>query len=311
MKNKWKYCIAIIMAGSLGFIFMPIVEFGYTDLSASDILYLGFSENGDSMILDELTDILRTYISPYVNLLIAFLVLSVVTAVFTVVIKGRNAFIAAAGGQVVVIGIAAVFCSEIYSQVQELKNIIGFFGMGMDFGICDYTVILWVAVQIVIFGLIIVGWKESGLKSAVPVKREVMPEEFQKREDSRERMQRTVMQRRQQESPQRFPEQPDFEGAIRGTRENYPGKIYMMKDRELLYLCREQGRIVIREYEPKERACAELYFVREYQEYCLRPLAKQTVFLASGQPLGGNRLYYLPRETEIYIEKKADMFVLA
>ena len=47
---------------------------------------------------------------------------------------------------------------------------------------------------------------------------------------------------------------------------------------------------------------AKIYYISEYQEYCVEPLEMRTVLLKSGQPLGANRLYYLPRGTEISIK---------
>ena len=35
-----------------------------------------------------------------------------------------------------------------------------------------------------------------------------------------------------------------------------------------------------------------------------------TIFLTSGQPLGKNRFYYLPRGTEIYIKDQTNKFKL-
>ena len=51
-----------------------------------------------------------------------------------------------------------------------------------------------------------------------------------------------------------------------------------------------------------------IYYVSQYEEYCIQPLQTMTIFLTSGQPLGKNRFYYLPRGTEIYIKDQTNKF---
>ena len=56
---------------------------------------------------------------------------------------------------------------------------------------------------------------------------------------------------------------------------------------------------------------AEVYYVAEYQEYCVKPMRKLAVFLESGQPLGAGREYRLPRGMKICMVGKEEVFTLA
>ena len=56
---------------------------------------------------------------------------------------------------------------------------------------------------------------------------------------------------------------------------------------------------------------AGVYFIGDYNEYCVEPYEKSAVFLESGQPLGKGRKYYLPRGTRVYVKDKNNQFTLA
>lgn len=85
-------------------------------------------------------------------------------------------------------------------------------------------------------------------------------------------------------------------------------KVLVLKDRKEVYItndneiniCRSQQGLVL----------GNIYYVSQYEEYCIQPLQTMTIFLTSGQPLGKNRFYYLPRGTEIYIKDQTNKFKL-
>ena len=95
-----------------------------------------------------------------------------------------------------------------------------------------------------------------------------------------------------------------FEGMILNTNQ----KVLILKDRKEVHIvdgdridiCRnKQGTIL-----------GYIYYVSQYEEYCIQPLQTMTIFLESGQPLGKNRFYYLPRGTEIYIKDQLNKYKL-
>ena len=95
-----------------------------------------------------------------------------------------------------------------------------------------------------------------------------------------------------------------FEGMILNTNE----KILILKDRKEVHIvdgdridiCRNKQGIIL----------GNIYYVSQYEEYCIQPLQTMTIFLESGQPLGKNRFYYLSRGTEIYIKDQLNKYKL-
>ena len=90
----------------------------------------------------------------------------------------------------------------------------------------------------------------------------------------------------------------------------YAGKVYPLKDKTEVFFFLKEGEAVLSPYE-EEGAAAGVYYIKEYGEYCAEPFEKGMLFLASGQPLGKGRQYYLPRGTKIYVSDRKNTFTLA
>ena len=89
-------------------------------------------------------------------------------------------------------------------------------------------------------------------------------------------------------------EPKEFAGMIKNTNQ----QVLVLDDKIEVYAVNNGD---IERYE-EGNILAKIYYISEYQEYCVEPLEMRTVLLKSGQPLGANRLYYLPRGTEISIK---------
>lgn len=101
-----------------------------------------------------------------------------------------------------------------------------------------------------------------------------------------------------------------FEGAIVGEAGMYAGKVYSLTEMKEVFFREEEDQIVLSPYE-EEGNMAGVYFIGDYNEYCVEPYEKSAVFLESGQPLGKGRKYYLPRGTRVYVKDKNNQFTLA
>lgn len=135
-----------------------------------------------------------------------------------------------------------------------------------------------------------------------------MQEQQMKVQQERARMQeQQEMQRYQQASAGA---NAAFGGAIVGKAGLYTGKAYPLQDKYEVFFIEENFEVNLSEYE-EENALAGLYYIREYQEYCVDVRQGKTVYLSSGQPLGAGREYYLPRGTKVYIKEKKNLFELA
>lgn len=102
-----------------------------------------------------------------------------------------------------------------------------------------------------------------------------------------------------------------FHGAIIGKCSPYLGKAYLLQELTPVYVqAAEDGTIYLSE-ERMPGALASIYYVDQYQEYCVTPERKLHTYLESGQLLGAGRDYYLARGKVIYFDSENNRFQLA
>lgn len=99
-----------------------------------------------------------------------------------------------------------------------------------------------------------------------------------------------------------------FEGAVTGKGGIYQDKTLMLEERKAVFFHMEGDQIYTDQW--KEGASAGIWYVAQYEEYAVQPAKKKTVHLRSGQPLGKDRIYYLPRGMEIWIGSEKNRFLL-
>lgn len=95
-------------------------------------------------------------------------------------------------------------------------------------------------------------------------------------------------------------EYQEFHGAVLGENGRFRGKAYPLKYEEESFFVSDGADISISDREA-DTAIASVYYAEEYAEYCIRPMRRMSVFLESGQPLGRDRIYYLPRGMKIHV----------
>lgn len=102
----------------------------------------------------------------------------------------------------------------------------------------------------------------------------------------------------------------NFHGAVVGKSGIYHSKAYMLEDRVPVWFCGQHQPVLVTGSTGGE-GLVKIYYIAEYQEYCVIPMGRRMIFLESGQPLGAAREYYLPRGTEIYLLDNRFRFLLA
>ena len=102
----------------------------------------------------------------------------------------------------------------------------------------------------------------------------------------------------------------EFYGGIIGRSGKYRGYGYPLERKEQVFFQGYEEQVEISKVE-SGNSVASVFYVPEYDEYCLEPFYSLTCYLASGQPLGKERCYYLPRGTQIYIFDRNNHFELA
>ena len=101
----------------------------------------------------------------------------------------------------------------------------------------------------------------------------------------------------------------EFTGAVIGKNPSHNGQAFLLNDRQEVYFTFEQDSADI-SLTKNGDTLAAVYYISQYEEYCVIPFEYETVYLISGQPLGKDRRYFLPRGTEILIKYTNERFEL-
>lgn len=330
MKEKLKYLIALLLLGSVGMLFMPLVKISIVEFSFMGIMKIGLGNYNTNGISGEIAPFVHRYFESDVILFACFVTLILAGAFITAIIKGKKAYIAAIVSCVVNSLAALYICLYSKEKIIKVKSTIYFMGMDQYPKLSYSTIILWVISYIVIIALCIVGialWKTDKF----PETTQIMLEKFDLGKDSyesivnleeRDMFDERPMGEAENKLEQTSPEYidygkessnyriSDFNGVILGKVGFFEGMAFPLKEREEVFFYRKEGVVLIRD-KGKIEDLAGVYYVSEYQEYRINVLKQETVFLDSGQPLGKGRQYYLPRGSEIYITNRENQFILA
>lgn len=325
MKKILKYIIAVLIFVSAGTAFMPMASLAAFKLSVVDIIKLGLGKSGNFSFLQDIESLLTEYVKNYVYLLLILLIGIIAAAIFTALLPERNVYIVSIICQVMINVLAVVVYLQLKDKIGTVRSAVDFFGMGGNVKLYAAPVILWLILYLAAFALSIYGLLMKESEYTDEKNRVIMPESFHatrnpwhsSRENSGrgkmylERIRQLEDERKgQNQNPVDPLSYKDFEGAIVGKNGIYKNKAYLLKERVPVYFCKEGMRAFVSQ-KKMGTVLAILYYVLEYQEYCVIPEENGTVYLESGQPLGGKREYYLPRGIEIYLEDKNQMFILA
>ena len=99
-----------------------------------------------------------------------------------------------------------------------------------------------------------------------------------------------------------------FEGAVTGKEGSYKDRTLLLENRCEVFFHIEGEQIYVDQ--TPEGAEAGIWYIEQREEYAVQPAKTSTVYLKSGQPLGKNRIYYLPRGMQIWIASRKNSFLL-
>lgn len=319
MSKYLKYILAICFAGMLGVAFLPIIEVSIYRLSVFDILKMTLNGSQSIEFLKELQKVMYQYMFKYLILFAIAVALILIASVLCIIQKDEHVYKRSIICALIVNFYSSCVMLACYKSIETLDFSTNFFQTRPDISLYLITVFIWEMITLLIILISIMGIKMEKLKN-VEIKEDI-PELFQEDIHSFENqdimeedtpleleIQEEYKQYSKIEEGQQYMEdnyQSDvFEGMILNTNQ----KVLVLKDRKEVYItndneiniCRSQQGLVL----------GNIYYVSQYEEYCIQPLQTMTIFLTSGQPLGKNRFYYLPRGTEIYIKDQTNKFKL-
>lgn len=271
-------------------------------MSLWDIARLGMGKNGDSSLADSMDAVIKTYMKPYMSAMLVLLVLVIVTVILNCAIGGIGAYAAGMLGQIVMNGTAFIMYLNIKGKFHEIaESGYGFFSLGDYITFSGSSLVVWFALEIIAFALNVWGLLSGKKKKEMWIEREVFPDDIPQRNNYATG----------KDVVKSLNEEKEYFGAIVGLMGMYTAKAYELKKLELVNVAETGNLIVVQKESDAMGGLAQIYYIPQYSEYCVRPLQKLSVFMESGQPLGNVREYYLPRKTKIYFRNKSNLFELA
>ncbi len=326
MKEKLKYIVGALLACSLIAGFMPLIEVGAMKMSVMDILKIGVGNYGDTELIREVMELFKEYLRPSVITVIILIALILAGAFLTVVLDASKAYIAGIAGGVVNNILVIILGVTVKGKMDEVESAFSFFGLSSGIRFHLSTIVLWIILYAVVFGLSVFGMILKNGNKPVGRSQDIMPESLSDRTNpwnaSQDPKKQAYLDRigqleREREAAKKNTPpvreqtaEADFYGAISGGTGIYESKIYPLCEKVQIYFAKVGTDVYITP-ERGEDAVAGVYYVEEYEEYCVEPYEKNSFFLLSGQPLGAGRCYHLPRGIEVYIGDKSHAFVLA
>lgn len=270
--KNYRLAMIILLVCSLVTAFIYFIECEGTHFSVFNLLVIGLSPEGD----DPLIWIFRKFLL----LSILFVIFPIVESILLAIFRKIYAVIVGASAVVMNIIIGAFFMKLTANVAHELQDAHYYTNLNM------VPIIIWVLLYVLMLtatGIII--WhmltKERMLHRFAPGYDGAID---------------TLFVTPQQPRPQRV-----FSGAIIGVRGIYKGKGFaLMRNEEVLAGSHPSDDILIRGIE-EGITCFAIRYDLEKSEYYIRPFERSMVFLRSGQPLGKDRIYCIPRGMQIQV----------
>ena len=300
MKKGIKAILALCFLSVFGMFFMPLIEVSDAELSVFNILKISVQSGAsDSVeIINDLQTVIGTSMMQFIIMYGILVALVLIAVVLVTMLKGKTAYFSSIGMSLGINVYTSVTTLLLISKLKALMKSKLFYGTGITTPIVILTIAIWEMITILIILLSVLGLMFE--KNSEPeLKREELPIPAPIPNIKSEPIpfQETAPYQEQIYIPEEEPvvEEPkEFAGMIKNTNQ----QVLVLDDKVEVYAVNNGD---IERYE-EGNILAKIYYISEYQEYCVEPLEMRTVLLKSGQPLGANRLYYLPRGTEISIK---------
>lgn len=314
--KNMRYIVAGLFVVSALLGFMKIFQIAVVKVSLIDILKLGFGK-GNTVLMRQLAGVVAEYMKPFTYGLLIFFGIILVTALLVAIVDWNSGCkISVIGAFLINAYIAIVLCS-IYFKLQEVEEGISFFDLGDVIKIYKLPIILWILIYVLIFMAGSKGIQEDEKSRKIKIVDDILPKRVERKisteKDYLEKIQKLEREKMQKTAPKDIKESENsiwFEGAVKGKSGLYANQVYMLKDRVPVYVCEENGQVFLAD-DKENGVLTEIYYIQEYEEYCVIPKDKKACFLISGQPLGKDRNYYIPRGTQIFIANRSNHFELA
>lgn len=303
--EKAKYVSGILILLTLEIIFVPVLKIGTWDISLIKILKMLYG-NSNSVYISGIKEVLKQYAGSYVCMLLFLIALTLAVGLSVWLLKKPIIYCIELVGQAAMVITAVMIARMIKEKMDLIGSVASYWGLGNAVKFNMLPFVFWGIIQIAavvvnIYGLMNMNPNPEASEIIIP--REIEP--VYNRTDYFPEKKEKVFSRISGLNKER--EERDFFGAIVGVESPYAGMIFSMDKKKYVYLFRKDGIIFVKkQMAEKQNDCiAKIYFDTNYKEYVVIPEQKCCIHLESGQPLGKDRAYYLPRAMKIVIKNES------
>lgn len=319
MKEKMKYLVAILIMATIGIAFIPIINIGNVEISIFDIIKAGFMNYSDSIIDQVIMSVINNYIEIYAYILTGLILLILFNAIVVSTLGARNSYGYAIVSGIIVNGIVFAGYSKISDELEKIETAIQFWGQQEYIYFCKEPGIIWAICYGLVLVLSLLGIVLLRIGDKKTEAKEIIPEEFYFEKNPWENKPRKELLQDVKDEKIVSKRMKPFCGAIQGKKGMFQNKVFTLDELIPVYIVKKDEVVFLMKYDSVnenvrnqilDEVMAEVYFVPQYHEYVVKPMEKLKVYMKSGQPLGQERNYYLPRATDIYFDDKKWMFTL-
>lgn len=295
MKKYLKYVIAVIMVGSCGIWFLPVIVIGEQQLSLLEFMKVSFGFYTSTGNTELIYGCIREQFHVLVRGIAVFGGAILLELFLTVALPGMLSYVTSLIGSIFNWAAISAFLWLSDRRFTEVENALESVSIDTPVNISFQVLIVFLAVFGIVFILSLLGivlCKSSQPKS--------LGMDFAEETD--------------------FDEEADVDTDPGTVNDIWTGSKPTVDDRNRVIYPAEcldeihfelRGMDVVVVKGSAKNPAAILGYTVEREAYYIRPLKNMCVFLESGQPLGKDRDYSLPRETKLYIREKKNMFTLA
>ncbi len=310
--NKRQQIIKLSVAAALflsmiAFV-MPIVVFGDIRISVLDIIFRLSSEVTElADLFGMVSDLIQEEIRAYFVFCIFLVLFPVIHGILLFIIRNKLAFLVSLAGVLMNSVMGYIFYDKISDTVSLIREAVSFLDMDMDITMKAGTVIYWCIMYIFVLLLSVLGLLEGELSRIQPPHYQPISEILSEEIPSAVHMPQTA----QEAVFELQPVKQSFYGGLRGCSGIYRDKIRPLQQGEALFIGSDSDSCDVWLLGEKEdKSYCRISYDETYKEYHVVPLYRTAVFLESGQPLGKDRTYCLPRGMTIFIKDKKHTFIL-
>lgn len=312
--------VALIL--SMAAYILPLLSFDDIHISMYDLLSMSADVTELMEDFGASSQLIEEEMSSYFVFCIIMLVFPVLECLAVFLLKGKIAFVTGFAGVLVNNVLFFIFYDKIHDTISLINEAIAFWGIDMQIETMAGTIALWVVCYVAVAGTCACGLlanepRKPKIGEFRPI-REILPEEITPASSSFNENHTMVDKPQPQgkvavhKSASPALTRQAFCGGLIGRSGIYKGKIRLFSQQEVLLIGTDESTndVLLNTIFDGITYC-ELFYNDEDHEYYLRPQCVRGVFLKSGQPLGKDRVYCLPRGTVFTIRDKNNEFELA